>query len=225
MGAFELGFHEQQTHRARRAQRSEYAGQSGQANERQIGHHDIERRAKLGRNGRFDIRTLEHAHAFIFAELPRELSVVHVDARDFSGARLKQTVGKTARRRANIDAARPAHILSKRIERPLELMPATAHIGATIAHEHIGIGVHQYRGACGIHVIRAHLMCENRAQRFAPIGEIAALNEQIVQADFLLFRFFGLRRAWLRSFLRHAYSSAYFSRMRAAMPSASMPSI
>lgn len=57
-----------------------------QANERQIGHDDIERRAKLGGNGRFDIRALEHAHTLIFAELPRELPVVHVDARDFGGA-------------------------------------------------------------------------------------------------------------------------------------------
>lgn len=94
VGAFELGLHEQQAHRARRAQCSEYVGQSGQANERQIGHDDIERRAKLGGNGRFDIRALEHAHTLIFAELPRELSVVHVDARELRGARLKRRADK-----------------------------------------------------------------------------------------------------------------------------------
>ncbi len=104
-------------------------------------------------------------------------------------------------------------------------MPATAHIGATIAHKHIGIGIHQYRSACRIHVIRTHLMRENRAQRFTPIGEIAALNEQIVQADFLLFWLLGCGAPGCAVFLRHAYSSAYFSRMRAAMPHESMPSM
>jgi hypothetical protein len=57
-----------------------------------------------------------------------ELGAAHIHSTDGRGLALQEAVSEAARRRANIEAAKPGNINVKGIERGLQLESAPAHI-------------------------------------------------------------------------------------------------
>ena len=74
------------------------------------------------------------------ADLPGELSVVHVEGRHARGAGLQQAVGEAAGGRADIQAVHAGDVLLERVKRPLELLAAAGDELLAAANEDVGRG-------------------------------------------------------------------------------------
>ena len=182
----ELRLHQPYEHRARLRETREHGRERREADEAEVGHQHVEGSAQFHWIGQLDVHALEHAHARILPQLPCQLPVVHVDARHAGRARLQQAVAETAGGRADVQAPQTAHVLSERIERPLQLMAAARHEPLAVLHHHLGIRRHAHGGAGGVHVAHLHLVRQHRAQRRVGIREVSLLHQQRIKSDFFM---------------------------------------
>ena len=185
--AFELGLDQADEDGARLREPRERGRQGRQADEAEVGHQQVERHTQLGGIGQLDVGALEHRHARVLAQLPRQLPVVHVHARHAAGAGLQKAIGESARRAADIHAAHARDVLPERVERALQLVPAARDELLAALHHDVGIGRDLDGGAGGVHVVHLHLVRQNGAQHGAGVGEHPLLDQQLIQA--YLFRF------------------------------------
>ena len=100
-------------------------------------------------------------------------------------ARLQEAVGEAAGGRADVQAARAAHLLAERLERPLQLPAAARDEALAALHRDLRIDRHTHGRARGVRVAHLHFAREHRAQRRVRVRAVAPLHEQRVESLFL----------------------------------------
>ena len=193
VGRLELRLHQADEDGARLREPRERGRQGRQADEAQVGHQQVERRTQLGGIGQLDVGALEHRHARVLTQLPRQLPVVHVHARHAAGAGLQKAIGESARRTADVHAAHARDVLPERVERALQLMPSARNELLAPTHNDFRIGRHLHRSTRDVHIVHLYLMREHSAQNRACIRKNSLLNKEFVKAYlFRLFRHRGI---------------------------------
>src|SRR5439155_664682 len=87
------------------------------------------------------VRALDHDHAHILPELPGELPVADVERDHPPRAALEQAVGEATRRGADVERDQVARLEAEGVERPGQLLAASAHVGGVgAAQPHQGVG-------------------------------------------------------------------------------------
>ena len=108
-------------------------------------------------------------------------------------ARLQKAIGEAARRRPDVDAVQPLHVLPERVERALQLMPSARNELLAPAHNDFRIGRHLHRGTRDVHIVHLHLMREHSAQNRACIRKNPLFDKEFVKTYlFRLFRHRGI---------------------------------
>ena len=101
----ELRLHQQQEIGLRRGTGEERARHRSQRDERQVGHHDVDRSADGGSIEGADVGALPKVDALVVAETLVELAVPHIDGDDLARPALEETVGEPTGRRAGVERA------------------------------------------------------------------------------------------------------------------------
>ena len=176
----ELGLHERQ-HVGAGAQRAEHGGQhEGQRYEGHVDHRKVGGRVEGLERAR--VRALAHLDARVVAQLLRELPVARVDGHDLARAALEQAVGESAGRRADVEAAQPAHVDAGAVEGVRELLAAAAHERRRLAHLDGRTLGDRLRGPRRDRAIDAHVARHHERAGALTRGREATLDECNVEA-------------------------------------------
>ena len=153
--------------------------------ERDVDGHDVhlpERRRQHPALEPARIDALQHGHARILAQLPRELAVADVDRRDPRRAALDEHVGEAAGRGADVQRGAPADGDAERVERVGQLdaaAPGVRVVGGR--RRHVRRGRHRRARLRDDDPVDAHLAREHQRPRPGARGGQAALHHQRVE--------------------------------------------
>jgi hypothetical protein len=129
-----------------------------------------------------DVQAIHYDNARIIPQFPRELPVPYINRVDARRAALKQTIGKTARRRADVSADSVARINRERVERIFEFQSATTDVLERRADRNRRIFRNERARFADNLVVDAHIARED--QRLRALSRLCqfAFNKQNVQA-------------------------------------------
>ncbi len=132
---FELRLHEQHRVGVRGRAAHERRRHRAQRDERQVGDHEIDRPADLVGLEIARVGALQHGHACVGAQRPRELTAPDVDGDDAPRPCLQQAVGEAAGRGAEIEGAHSFHHDREAVERGGQLVATARHEARSLTLE------------------------------------------------------------------------------------------
>src|SRR5207247_7614956 len=124
----ELRLHEREDGGARPYHARHYGEHGSERDEGDVDGRQIGGLRQHGRRESTRVRALDHEHARILPELPRELPVADVERDHPPRATLEQAVGEAARRGAHVERYQVTRLEAEGIERTGELLAAPAHV-------------------------------------------------------------------------------------------------
>ena len=154
----------------------------GERNERNVDHAQRHRVGKVIDGQIPRIEFFANDDPGIGPDFPIQLTVTDVHRVDAQRAFLQQTIGKTAGRRADIEAGLARRIDLEKIQRAFELQPATAHVSFLFADVDRTVG--RDASARLVHALPVdeHGARQNRPLRFLAGWEKSAIDEQVIEA-------------------------------------------